>query len=582
MSDTTPIVVPDIGDFDAVEIIEVLVSPGDEVAAEDAIVTLETDKATMDIPAPFAGRITELAVSVGDKVSQGDVLAYAEVSKDAAPAPEAATTATTAAPTAAAPAASAFHGDADRHAPLVVIGGGVAGYTAAFRAADLGMSVTLIERWPMLGGVCLNVGCIPSKALLHMAKVIDDAAGMVAHGIDFGGPPTIDTNKIGDWKNSVIGKLTGGLGAMAKQRKITVVQGTARFLSANALQVAGDDGDEVISFDQCIVAAGSEPTPLPGAPDDPRIVDSTGALELGELPKRMLVIGGGIIGLEMAAVYCALGVAVTVVELTDNLIPEADADLVRPLHKHIKARYENIFLGTKVEQLAAEKDGIRVTFSDKDGQRDDLFGRVLVAIGRRPNGTKLDAEKAGVTVNPRGFIDSDNQMRTNVRHIYSIGDVRGQPMLAHKGSHEGKVAAEVAHGEKRAFDARVIPSVAYTDPEVAWVGPTEANLKQQGVAYEKAVFPWAASGRALAMGADAGLTKLLFAKDTHRVIAMGAVGTHAGDLVSEAALAIEMGCDAQDIGLTIHPHPTLSETVAMAAEMFDGTITDLIPKKRTR
>jgi dihydrolipoamide dehydrogenase len=582
VSDTTPIVVPDIGDFDAVEIIEVLVAAGDEVAAEDAIVTLETDKATMDIPAPFAGRITELAVSVGDKVSQGDVLAYAEVSKDAAPAPEAATTATTAAPTAAAPAASAFHGDADRHAPLVVIGGGVAGYTAAFRAADLGMSVTLIERWPMLGGVCLNVGCIPSKALLHMAKVIDDAAGMVAHGIDFGGPPTIDTNKIGDWKNSVIGKLTGGLGAMAKQRKITVVQGTARFLSANALQVAGDDGDEVISFDQCIVAAGSEPTPLPGAPDDPRIVDSTGALELGELPKRMLVIGGGIIGLEMAAVYCALGVAVTVVELTDNLIPEADADLVRPLHKHIKARYENIFLGTKVEQLAAEKDGIRVTFSDKDGQRDDLFGRVLVAIGRRPNGTKLDAEKAGVTVNPRGFIDSDNQMRTNVRHIYSIGDVRGQPMLAHKGSHEGKVAAEVAHGEKRAFDARVIPSVAYTDPEVAWVGPTEANLKQQGVAYEKAVFPWAASGRALAMGADAGLTKLLFAKDTHRVIAMGAVGTHAGDLVSEAALAIEMGCDAQDIGLTIHPHPTLSETVAMAAEMFDGTITDLIPKKRTR
>ncbi|MFK8016285.1 MAG: dihydrolipoyl dehydrogenase [Gammaproteobacteria bacterium] len=581
MSENTPIRVPDIGDFDAVEVIEVLVSVGDTLSLEDPIVTLETDKATMDIPAPSAGRVASVEVTVGAKVGEGDVLIHLEAAA-ASETPAAEPAVTQNDTPAAAPIASTQQVDADQHAPFLVIGGGVAGYTAAFRAADLGMSVTLVERWPMLGGVCLNVGCIPSKALLHMAKVIDDAADMVKHGIDFGGPPKIEPGKIVDWKNSVVNKLTGGLGGMAKQRKVKVVHGTAAFVTANALRVTGDDGEQTISFDQCVIAAGSEPTVLPGAPDDPRIVDSTGALELGELPDRLLVIGGGIIGLEMAAVYNALGVGVTIVELTGNLIPEADADLVKPLHKHIAARYDNILLNTKVEGLTAEEAGIRVRFSDKDGEREDVFGRVLVAIGRRPNGNKLEAQNAGVTVNPRGFIDSDRQMRTNVPHIFSIGDVRGQPMLAHKGSHEGKVAAEVAHGEKRAFDARVIPSVAYTDPEVAWVGPTEASLKRDGVAYEKGVFPWAASGRALAMGAEAGMTKLLFAKDTHRVIAMGAVGTHAGDLVSEAALAIEMGCDAEDIGLTIHPHPTLSETVAMAAEMFDGTITDLIPKKRAR
>ena len=580
MSARQPIKVPDIGDFQDVEIIEVAVGVGDVVAPEDPIVTLETDKATMDVPAPVAGRIVAVDVAVGGKVSEGDVLVHIEASDAATPgaktdAPPPSTDEPTSAPT---PAAALTKADA--HAQLVVIGAGVAGYTAAFRAADLGMQVTLIERWPMLGGVCLNVGCIPSKALLHIGKVIDDAADMADHGVDFGGPPRIDAGKIVTWKDSVIGRLTGGLAGMAKQRKVAVMQGVARFVSANGLHIEGDDGSTTLSFDQCIIANGSEPVALPGAPDDPRIVDSTGALELGELPERMLVIGGGIIGLEMAAVYAALGVAITIVELTGALIPEADPDIVKPLQKHIAKKYENIFLNTKVEKLVAEDGGIRVTFSDKDGERDDVFGRVLVSIGRRPNGRELDADKAGVVVDPRGFVPSDRHMRTNVPHIYSIGDVRGQPMLAHKGSHEGKVAAEFAHGGKRAFDARVIPSVAYTDPEVAWVGPTEKNLKEQGIAYEKGVFPWAASGRALAMGAEAGMTKLLFSKETHRVIGMGAVGTHAGDLVSEAALAIEMGCDAEDIGLTIHPHPTLSETVAMAAEMFDGTITDLIPKKK--
>ncbi|MEM6640399.1 MAG: dihydrolipoyl dehydrogenase [Pseudomonadota bacterium] len=580
MSGPVIVRVPDIGDFDSVEIIEIGVKVGDEVSIEDPIVTLETDKATMDVPSPVAGRVTQVDVSVGGTVSEGDVLVHVEAqaatqtpsSRSSDPAPETASP-VTASQTADVPAA-------DEHAPLVVIGAGVAGYTAAFRAADLGKPVTLIERWPQLGGVCLNVGCIPSKAMLHIGKVIDDAAGMLEHGVDFGGPPKIDAQKIVTWKDSVVQRLTGGLAGMARQRKVTVIQGMAAFTSPGTLTVEGDGGARSLSFDQCIIANGSEPVALPGAPDDPRIVDSTGALELGELPGRMLVIGGGIIGLEMAAVYSSLGVAITIVELTGALIPEADADMVKPLQKHIASKYENIFLNTRVEKLEAETSGIRVTFSDRDGEREDVFGRVLVSVGRRPNGHLLDAEKAGVQVDARGFIPSDQQMRTNVPHIFSIGDVRGQPMLAHKGSHEGKVAAEVACGEKRSFDARVIPSVAYTDPEVAWVGPTEKTLKEQGVAFEKGVFPWAASGRALAMGAETGVTKLLFSAETHRVIGMGAVGTHAGDLVSEAALAIEMGCDAEDIGLTIHPHPTLSETVAMAAEMFDGTITDLIPKKR--
>ncbi|NNF16675.1 MAG: dihydrolipoyl dehydrogenase, partial [Gammaproteobacteria bacterium] len=438
----------------------------------------------------------------------------------------------------------------------------------------------LVERWPSLGGVCLNVGCIPSKAQLHAAKVVDDAAGMAAHGIYFG-PPDIDTKKLVAWKNSVIGKLTQGLVGLAKRRKVTVLPGSAKFLSEHHVQIESKTGQSVLAFEKCIVAAGSEAVHLPFLPDDERIIDSTGALELEELPKRMLVIGGGIIGLEMATVYAALGVKISVVELTDQLIPECDADLVKPLHQHIKKRYENIWLKTKVTLVESRLDGLEVTFENADGRFVETFGRVLQAVGRRPNGKHLDIENAGVEIDSAGFIPSDQHMRTNVEHIFSIGDIRGNPMLAHKGSHEGKVAAEVAHGEKRAFDARVIPSVAYTDPEVAWVGLTETAAKADGIAYEKGAFPWAASGRALALGVDSGLTKLLFDPTSHRVIGMGAVGPHAGDLVAEAALAIEMGCDAEDIGLTIHAHPTLSETVAMAAEMFDGTITDLYaPRKK--
>ena len=495
MSAGSEIRVPDIGDFEAVEVIEVLVAAGDEVAAEDPLITLESDKAAMDIPAPGAGRIGALHVAAGDKVSEGDLIATWEPAAQA-PAGASGEAAAPPAPAAAAAPIARTDGDTD----LVVIGAGVAGYTAAFRAADLGQRVTLVERWPTLGGVCLNVGCIPSKALLHAAKVIDDAADMAAHGIDFGGPPAIDRGKLAGWKDSVVQRLTGGLAGMAKQRKVERVHGVAKFVSPNALEIHNDDGSTTLGFRQCIIAAGSEPAALPGTPDDPRIMDSTGALELAHLPERMLVIGGGIIGLEMAAVYSALGVAITVVELTDALIPECDADLVRPLHKLIAERYENIFLNTRVESLAAEGVGIRVTLADKDGSREDVFGTALVSIGRRPNGRTLAAEAAGVRVDERGFIPSDKHMRTNVPHIFSIGDIRGNPMLAHKGSHEGKVAAEVACGEKRAFDARVIPSVAYTDPEVAWVGPTEKELRAGGVGYEKGVFPWAASGRALALG----------------------------------------------------------------------------------
>ena len=589
MSDTIQIKVPDIGDFQDVDIIEVHVQPGDQVAAEDPLITLETDKASMDVPSPSAGRIDKMLVAVGDKVSEGSPIAeLAELAAggDAAAAAPAAGAAAGKAgkasdsPPAAAEAAT-FGGDADVRAQLVVLGAGPGGYTAAFRAADLGLDVVLVERYATLGGVCLNVGCIPSKALLHAAKVIDEAESMSEHGIEFG-PPKIDLDKLRDWKAGVVGRLTKGLDGLARSRKVRVIHGRAGFVSDHHLQVEGEQGRQVIAFEQCIIAAGSQPFMLPDLPDDPRIVDSTGALELGKLPKRMLVVGGGIIGLEMACVYDALGVQVSVVELTKTLMPGCDKDLVRPLQKRISQRYEAIMLGTKVTGMKAMKSGIKVSFEgDQAPDKPQTYGKVLVAVGRTPNGGRIGADKAGVRVDERGYIPVDKQMRTNVPHIFAIGDIVGQPMLAHKASHEAKVAAESAAGHKVAFDARVIPSVAYTDPEVAWVGPTEEQAKADGINYAVGKFPWAASGRSLAIGRDEGFTKLLFDPDTDRVIGAGIVGTNAGDLIAEAGLAIEMGCEAADIGLTIHPHPTLSESVAMAAEAFEGTLTELyIPKRR--
>ena len=567
--------IPDLGDFSDVEVIEVIAAPGDVVAVEDPLITLETDKATMDVPAEQAGTIVSVDVSVGDRVSKGDPLVTIDAAGAAAeepaeePAEETAATAAVAAPHPA--------GDADHRAELVVIGAGPGGYTAAFRAADLGMDVVLIERWSELGGVCLNVGCIPSKALLHAAKVIDDAAAMAAHGVEFG-TPKIDAEKLRGWKNEVIGKLTGGLATMAKQRKVRVVQASAKFEAPNRLRL---DNDETVDFEKCIIAAGSEPIMLPGLPDDPRIVDSTGALELAPLPKRLLVVGGGIIGLEMACVYSALGVDVSVVELLDQLMPGTDKDLLRPFTKVVKDRYEAIMLKTKVTGMRATEPGIEVSFEGKDAPETGIYEKVLVAIGRRATGDKLDADKAGVNVDERGIIAVDKQMRTNVPHIFAIGDLAGGPMLAHKATHEAKVAAEAAHGEKSHFDARTIPSVAYTDPEVAWVGLTETEAKEQGIDYEKAQFPWAASGRALALGRSEGFTKLLFDPKTERVLGGAIVGPNAGDLVAEIGLAIEMGADAADLSLTIHPHPTLSETIAFSAEAFEGTLTDLyVPKKK--
>ena len=474
-------------------------------------------------------------------------------------------------------AATQATGDATHSAQLVVIGSGPGGYTAAFRAADLGMNVILIERWPVLGGVCLNVGCIPSKALLHAAKVIDDAEAMADHGVVFG-KPTIDAKKLRGWKNEVVGKLTGGLSTMARQRKVQVITGVAKFESANRLRL---DNDETVDFENCIIAAGSEPVMLPNLPDDPRIVDSTGALEIGSIPQRLLVVGGGIIGLEMACVYNALGTEVSVVELMDQLMPGTDKDLLRPFVKIVKDRYDAIMLKTKVTGMRATVPGIEVTFEGDKAPSVGVYDRVLVAIGRRANGDKLDAQNAGVQVDERGIIEVDRQMRTNVSHIFAIGDLAGGPMLAHKATHEAKVAAEVAFGEKSYFDARTIPSVAYTDPEVAWVGLTELEAKDQGIDYEKAQFPWAASGRALSLGRAEGFTKLLFDPKTDRVLGGAIVGPNAGDLIAEIGLAIEMGADATDISLTIHPHPTLSETIAFSAEAFEGTLTDLyMPKKR--
>jgi len=581
MSQLREVSVPDIGDFTDVEIIEVHVSTGDAVSAEDPLITLETEKAAMEVPSPAAGMITEVNVMVGDKVSEGSPIVKLEVADDVAvpeaPAPAGDTVAMAAASNIP---AGDYAGHVDIETQVVVLGSGPGGYTAAFRAADLGLNVTLIERYPALGGVCLNVGCIPSKALLHAAKVIDDAGEMADCGIQFG-KPQIDTGQLRDWKNKVVGRLTGGLDTLAKQRKVTVVHGVGEFASPHHIRVADGEQETLIAFENCIIAAGSEAAVIPGFPEDPRIIDSTGALELTDLPERMLVVGGGIIGLEMATVYAALGVEVSVVELLDQLMPGVDKDLLRPLLKRIKARYGKIMTSTKVVEMAATKAGIQVSFEGKDAPGSETYGLVLVAVGRAPNGKRIAAEKAGVDVDERGFVPVDKQMRTNVSHIFAIGDIVGQPMLAHKATHEGKVAAEVIAGKKRAFDARVIPSVAYTDPEIAWVGPTETEAKEQGIDYEKASFPWAASGRSLSLNRDEGVTKLLFDKSTHRIIGAGIVGPNAGDLIAEVGLAIEMGCDAEDIGLTIHPHPTLSETVAMAAEAFDGTLTDLyIPKKQ--
>jgi len=573
--------IPDLGDFEAVEVIEVLVSPGDVVAVEDPLIMLETDKASMDIPAEQAGKVVSIDVGVGDRVSTGDAFATIEPAAaqaaDDVPVASVEETQKMSAPEVV--AATKPAGDATHNARLVVIGSGPGGYTAAFRAADLGMDVILIERWPVLGGVCLNVGCIPSKALLHAAKVIDEAAAMADHGVVFG-KPKIEAEKLRDWKNEVVGKLTGGLATMARQRKVRVLTGVAKFESANRLRL---DNDETVDFETCIIAAGSEPMMLPNLPDDPRIVDSTGALEIAPIPKRLLVVGGGIIGLEMACVYSALGTDVSVVELMDQLMPGTDKDLLRPFTKIVKDRYEAIMLKTKVTGMRATVPGIEVKFEGDKAPSVGVYDRVLVAIGRRANGDKLDAEKAGVQVDERGIIDVDKQMRTNVPHIFAIGDLAGGPMLAHKATHEAKVAAEVAFGEKSYFDARTIPSVAYTDPEVAWVGLTETEAKEQGIEYEKAQFPWAASGRALSLGRAEGFTKLLFDPRTDRVLGGAIVGPNAGDLIAEIGLAIEMGADAADISLTIHPHPTLSETIAFSAEAFEGTLTDLyMPKKRKR
>jgi dihydrolipoamide dehydrogenase len=593
--------IPALGDFPAVDVIEVHVKAGDKIVAEDPLVTLETDKATMDVPAPQAGTVLSVAVKKGDKVSAGALVLTLEAAEASAAKPAAAPSAPPpAAPAALRSASAASAGSAAAHPRggtaqqkiarqatpplgkrLAVIGAGPGGYTAAFRAADLGLEVTLVERWPTLGGVCLNVGCIPSKALLHAARVIEEAHEMGAHGISFG-KPKIDTAKLAGWKSGVVHKLTSGLDALAKQRKVRVVRGVARFVSPRQLEVERDGGRELVDFDQCIIAAGSEPTVLPGLPNDPRIIDSTGALELGDLPQRMLVVGGGIIGLEMATVYDALGVKVSVVELTKTLIPGCDRDLVKPLEKRIAARYEAIMLGTRVVKMAAASRGITVHFEGEQAPAEpQAYDLVLVAVGRSANGRRIAAEKAGVEVSERGLIAVDKQQRTNVPHIFAIGDIVGQPMLAHKASHEGKVAAEVAAGEKSFFDARVVPAVAYTDPEVAWVGLTEDEAKSRSIAYEKGSFPWAASARSLTLGRAEGLTKLLFDADTKRLLGAGIVGVNAGDLIAEAALAIEMGSDAADLGLTVHPHPTLSETLAFAAEAAEGTITDLyVPKKR--
>ena len=592
--------VPNIGDFKDVEIIEILVAEGDSIEAEQSLITVESDKASMEIPASEAGKIIKLLVKVGDKVGEGSPLAQIEAgagsgssagagapaaeqapAAEKAPAPAAAAAPAPApAETAVASARAAASTAAPPTGPLVVLGAGPGGYSAAFRAADLGMEVILIERYPTLGGVCLNVGCIPSKALLHTASIMEEAQGMAAHGISFG-KPKIDLEKLREFKSGVIGKLTGGLAGMARARKVRVVTGKAEFTGPNTIEVQTDKGAETISFGQAIIAAGSQSVKLPFMPDDPRVVDSTGALELAAIPKRMLIVGGGIIGLEMGTVYSALGARLDVVEMLDGLMQGADKDLVKVWMKKNEHRFDNVMLKTKTVGAEAKKDGIHVTFEGEGApSKPQVYDLVLQAVGRAPNGKKIAADKAGVAVTDRGFIEVDNQMRTNVPHIFAIGDIVGQPMLAHKAVHEGHVAAEAAFGEKSFFDARVIPSVAYTDPEVAWVGITEEQAKKDGVKVKKGMFPWAASGRAIANGRDEGFTKLLFDQESGRIIGGGIVGTNAGDLISEVGLAIEMGADSVDIGKTIHPHPTLGESVGLAAEAADGHCTDLPPTKK--
>jgi len=590
--------VPDIGDFTDIPVIEVLVKPGDTVKAEDSLVTLESDKATMDVPAPAAGVVKDLRVKVGDKVSQGTLILTLEAAAAAAPAkpatPPAApaapkpTAAAPVAPQASAPGAATYSGAVDIECEMLVLGAGPGGYSAAFRSADLGMKTVLVERYATLGGVCLNVGCIPSKALLHIAAVMDEVAALGEHGVAFGAPK-VDLAKLLAWKNKVVGKLTGGLSGMAKARKVEVVRGYGTFLDPHHVVVELTEGTgqartsakKVVRFQKAIIAAGSQSVRLPFVPDDPRIVDSTGALELKSVPKRLLVVGGGIIGLEMGTVYSSLGSRLDVVEMLDGLMQGADRDLVKVWEKVNKPRFDRVMLKTKTVAVEAKKDAIYVSFEGEQAPTGPQpYDMVLLAVGRSPNGKKIGADKAGVIVTDRGFIPADNQLRTNVPHIYAIGDVIGQPMLAHKAVHEAHVAAEAAAGHKAYFDARVIPSVAYTDPEVAWVGMTEDEAKAKGIKLQKGLFPWAASGRAIANGRDEGFTKLLFDDATHRIVGGGIVGTHAGDLISEIALAIEMGADAIDIGKTIHPHPTLSESVGLAAEAFEGVCTDLPPVRK--
>ena len=587
MSKTIAVNVPDIGNFKDIPVIEILVKVGETVTAEQSLVALETDKATMDVPAPVAGVVKEIKLKVGDNVSVGSLIlmleSEAEAKAQTPPRPPLTGGGIVAAPVSAAVSASATTSfiKGDIHAEVVVLGSGPGGYTAAFRAADLGKQVVLIEKFASLGGVCLNVGCIPSKALLHVAKVITEAEEVEHQGVTFS-KPKIDINKIRSWKESIIGKLTGGLTALAKQRKVQVVTGLAKLSSANSLLVETESGQKTITFDNLIIAAGSSVARIPGFPyDDPRIIDSTGALALQDVPKRMLIIGGGIIGLEMATVFDALGSKISVVELMDQLIPGADKDLVKPLHNRIAKRYEAIYLKTKVSKIEAKKEGLLVVFEGDNAPAPQLYDRVLMAVGRRPNGREINAEAAGVTVNERGFIPVDKQQRTNVPHIYAVGDIVGDPMLAHKAVHEAKVAAEVIAGHKASFDALTIPSVAYTDPEIAWMGLTETQAKAQGIPYEKASFPWAASGRALSVAREEGLTKVLYDPTTMRILGSGIVGINAGELLAESVLALEMGADMQDLALTIHPHPTLSETIGFAAEIAEGSITDLfMPKKK--
>ncbi len=598
---TIEVKVPNIGDFESVEIIEVLVAAGDDVQVESSLITVESDKASMEIPSPVAGKVKSIAVKVGDKIAEGVLiltLETAAVVENKAEAKAAVKTDLKIGVIASAEQVSSvktvtlsnetsaanFSGTVDMSAEIVVLGSGPGGYTAAFRAADLGKKVVLIEKDPGLGGVCLNVGCIPSKALLHVAEVMEEAHDFSALGVEFN-KPKIDAGKLREHKNKIVGKLTGGLKALAKQRKVEVVFGYGRFTSPHTIEVEADGKKQTIQFENCIIAAGSSVMKLPFVPwEDPRVWDSTDALELHQIPKRLLIVGGGIIGLEMATVYHALGAKITVVELSPGLIPGADRDLIRPFEKILKGRYENIFLNTKVSEIKPTAKGVVCKFEtpadDKSTPQEDTFDAVLVAIGRTPNGKLIDAEKAGVAVDERGFIAVDKQQRTNVNHIFAIGDVVGQPMLAHKATHEAKVAAEVIAGHKRFFDARTIPSVAYTSPEVAWCGQTEEQLKAAGIAYEKGVFPWAASGRALSVGAEAGMTKVLFDQATQRLLGCGILGKNAGELIAEAALAVEMGADVNDIALTIHPHPTLSETINFATEVAEGSCTDIyLPKK---